>query len=119
MRKLLTSIGKLSSLIYLKRKKENTNNGGCSSVFKGASKDDYVLPAAIYELGAIAWAECCNPPEGEEKEILEYRRKKMLECEEQINKVKVWEAYTLDARIGMRATSGLETLAWFKKKYGW
>ncbi|KAL6825815.1 hypothetical protein J3E69DRAFT_335100 [Trichoderma sp. SZMC 28015] len=89
------------------------------SVFKGASKDDYVLPAAIYELGAIAWAECCNPPEGEEKEILEYRRKKMLECEEQINKVKVWEAYTLDARIGMRATSGLETLAWFKKKYGW
>ncbi|KAL6699773.1 hypothetical protein J3F84DRAFT_393082 [Trichoderma pleuroticola] len=89
------------------------------SVFKGASKDDYVLPAAIYELGAIAWAECCNPPEGEEKEVLEYRRKKMLECEEQINKVKVWEAYVLDARIGMRATSGLETLAWFKKKYGW
>ncbi|KAL7913960.1 hypothetical protein GGI35DRAFT_231059 [Trichoderma velutinum] len=89
------------------------------SVFKGAAKDDYVLPAAIYELGAIAWAECSNPPEGEEKEILEYRRKKMQECEEQINKVKVWEAYVLDARIGMRATSGLETLAWFKKKYGW
>ncbi|UKZ83274.1 hypothetical protein TrVFT333_011081 [Trichoderma virens FT-333] len=89
------------------------------SVYKGVSKDDYVLPAAIYELGAIAWAECCNPPEGEEKEILEYRRKKMTECDEQINKVKVWEAYVLDTRIGMRAQSGLETLAWFKKKNGW
>ncbi|KAL7948842.1 hypothetical protein V8C42DRAFT_230587 [Trichoderma barbatum] len=89
------------------------------SVFKGPTKDDYVLPAAIYELGAIAWAECCNPPEGEETEILKYRRKKMMECDEQINKVKVWEAYVLDTRIGMRAQSGLETLAWFKKKNGW
>ena len=82
-------------------------------------KDDYVMPAAVYELGAIAWTECCNPPEGEKEQVLEYRRQKMLECEEQINKVKVWEAYVLDARIGMRATSGLETLAWFKKKNGW
>jgi hypothetical protein len=82
-------------------------------------KDDYVMPAAIYEMGAISWTECCNPPEGVQEGILEYRRKKMLECEEQINKVKVWEAYVLDARIGLRATSGLETLAWFKKKNGW
>ncbi|KAL6856550.1 hypothetical protein J3F83DRAFT_402145 [Trichoderma novae-zelandiae] len=89
------------------------------SVFKGTTKDDYVMPAAIYELGAIAWTECCNPPEGEEEDILQYRKKKMLECEEQINKVKVWEAYVLDARIGLRATSGLETLAWFKRKNGW
>lgn len=91
----------------------------CRSVFKGTSKDDYVLPSATYELGAIAWAECCDPPEGEAKEILEFRRKKMLECEEQLNKVKVWEAYALDTRIGLRAQSGLETLAWFKKKNGW
>ncbi|KAL7823172.1 hypothetical protein V8C26DRAFT_110256 [Trichoderma gracile] len=89
------------------------------SVFKGTMKDDYVMPAAIYEMGAISWTECCNPPEGTKEDILEYRRKKMLECEEQINKVKVWEAYVLDARIGLRATSGLETLAWFKKKNGW
>ncbi|KAH6609741.1 mitochondrial outer membrane iml-2 [Trichoderma cornu-damae] len=89
------------------------------SAFKGTAKDDYVLPSAIYEMGAIAWTECCNPPQGEANEILEYRRKKMMECEEQLNKVKVWEAYVLDARIGMRAQSGLETLIWFKKKNGW
>ncbi|KAK5996788.1 Inclusion body clearance protein IML2 [Cladobotryum mycophilum] len=90
------------------------------SIFKGVIKDDYVLPSAHYEMGAISWAECCAPPPGEgEKETLEYRRKKMLECEEQLNIVKTWEAFVLDARIGMRATSGLETLSWFKSKNGW
>ncbi|RFU81957.1 mitochondrial outer membrane iml-2 [Trichoderma arundinaceum] len=116
MASLLRGAGKLDEARKVLQEKVIAHD---RSVFKGAAKDDYVLPSAIYEMGAIAWTECCNPPEGEEKEVLEYRRKKMLECEEQLNKVKVWEAYVLDTRIGMRTQSGLETLAWFKKKNGW
>ncbi|TFB02203.1 Mitochondrial outer membrane protein IML2 [Trichoderma ghanense] len=113
---LLRGAGKLDEARTLLQDKILAHD---KSVFKGTMKDDYVMPAAIYELGAIAWTECCSPTEGQREQLLEYRRKKMLECEEQINKVKVWEAYVLDTRIGLRATSGLETLAWFKKKNGW
>ncbi|EHK44965.1 hypothetical protein TRIATDRAFT_128168 [Trichoderma atroviride IMI 206040] len=116
MASLLRGLGKLDDARTLLQEKVIAHD---RSVFKGTSKDDYVLPSATYELGAIAWAECCNPPEGEAKEILEFRRQKMVACEEQLNKVKVWEAYVLDTRIGLRAQSGLETLAWFKKKNGW
>lgn len=48
-----------------------------------------------------------------------YRKKKYDECKKRLDVVKVWEAYLLDARIGMRVTSGLETLAWFSKKMGY
>ncbi|KAM0251436.1 hypothetical protein ACHAQJ_008187 [Trichoderma viride] len=113
---LLRGAGKLDEARKLLQEKVIAHD---RSVFKGVTKDDYVLPSAVYEMAAIAWTECCNPPEGEEKEIREYRRKKMVECDEQLNKVKVWEAYVLDTRIGMRAQSGLETLTWFKRKNGW
>jgi hypothetical protein len=32
---------------------------------------------------------------------------------------KVWEAFVLDTRIGMRVQSGIETLNWFGKKMGY
>ncbi|KAH6971006.1 hypothetical protein BKA56DRAFT_621797 [Ilyonectria sp. MPI-CAGE-AT-0026] len=84
--------------------------------FKGPTKDDYVPPAANYELASIAWAECCNPPEGTVEEIAAFRRQKFDDCQKQLDIVKTWEVYLMDARIGMRVQSGLETLAWFKKK---
>lgn len=84
--------------------------------FKGTTKDDYVPPAANYEMGSIAWVECCSPPEGTVEEIAAYRRQKFDECQKQLDIVKVWEVYLMDARMGMRVQSGLETLAWFKKK---
>ncbi|KAH7131607.1 hypothetical protein B0J13DRAFT_107270 [Dactylonectria estremocensis] len=84
--------------------------------FKGTTRDDYVPPAANYEIGSIAWVECCNPPEGTVEEIAAYRRAKFDECQKQLDIVKAWEVYHLDARIGMRVQSGLETLAWFKRK---
>ena len=80
-------------------------------MFKGGHKDDYVLPAATYELGAIAWAECCRGGAD--------RRQKLDECEAQLEKVKAWESFVLDARIGMRVQCGMETLRWFRKKMGW
>ncbi|KAM6514566.1 Mitochondrial outer membrane protein iml2 [Fusarium solani] len=89
------------------------------SVFKGPTKDDYVLAAGTYEKGAIAWGECCNPPEGTVEEVAKYRREKYDECLRQMDVAKVWEAFVLDARIGMRVQSGLETLSWFGKKMGY
>ena len=86
------------------------------NAFKGPTKDDYVLAAGIYEVGAIAWTECCNPPDGTEEEVKAYRKEKADECQKQLDVVKVWEAFLLDARIGMRVQSGLETLKWFKHK---
>ncbi|CAG7555267.1 unnamed protein product [Fusarium equiseti] len=85
-------------------------------VFKGPTKDDYVLAAGVYEKGAIAWSECCNPPEGTPEEIAAYRRQKYNECVKQMDVAKVWEAFVLDTRIGMRVQSGIETLNWFAKK---
>ncbi|KAF4460495.1 Mitochondrial outer membrane IML2 [Fusarium albosuccineum] len=89
------------------------------NAFKGPTKDDYVLAAATYEKGAIAWGECCNPPAGTEEEVAKYRREKYDECERQMDLVKVWEVFVLDARIGMRVQSGVETLSWFGKKMGY
>jgi hypothetical protein len=95
----------------------STNKGRFA--FKGPTKDDYVLAAAVYEKGAIAWSECCNPPEGTPDEIAAYRREKYDECVKQMDVAKVWETFVLDTRIGMRVQSGIETLSWFAKKMGY
>lgn len=87
-----------------------------SNAFKGPTRDDYALPAGNYEVASIAWVECCNLPEGTVDEVDAYRRAKFDECQRQLDVCKTWETYCLDARIGMRVQSGLETLAWFKKK---
>ncbi|KAJ4252907.1 Mitochondrial outer membrane protein iml2 [Fusarium torreyae] len=87
--------------------------------FKGTTKDDYVLAAGVYEKGAIAWSECCNPPAGTPEEIAVYRRQKYDECVKQMDVAKVWETFVLDTRIGMRVQSGIETLSWFSKKMGY
>lgn len=88
------------------------------AIFKGPSKNDFVLPAATYELGAIAWEECCHPPSSAEDKLA-YRKKKLEECEEYLDTVKNWESYLLDMRIGLKVQSGIETIKWFKGKMGW
>lgn len=52
-------------------------------------------------------------------DVAAYRKEKFEECVAQLEKVKAWEAYVLDSRIGMRVQSGLETLNWFRNKMGW
>ncbi|KAI9148156.1 Inclusion body clearance protein IML2 [Paramyrothecium foliicola] len=90
------------------------------TTFKGPTKDDYVLPAATYELGVMAWVECCNPPAGRDAgATAEYRRAKLEECAGYLDTAKAWETYVMDTRIGLRVQSGLETLDWFRKKMGW
>ncbi|KAL0935822.1 mitochondrial outer membrane protein iml2 [Colletotrichum truncatum] len=101
------------------------------AAFKGPTKDEYPMPMAHYEMGAIAWSEACKPElrqpaadeptdaEAQAKLAAEYRKKKTVECQEWLDKVVAWEAFVFDARLGMRVQSGLETLRWFKKKNNW
>lgn len=35
---------------------------------------------------------------------------KLAECEEWLTKVAKWDAYVLDARIGLKVTTGLDTV---------
>ncbi|KAG6040348.1 hypothetical protein E4U41_000818 [Claviceps citrina] len=117
MSTILQGMGKMDKAVQLLEQNVLLHD---KSVFKGPQKDDYVLPVANYELAVIAWTQCCNPPSGlSEEEILEYRRVKADECQGHLERVKTWESFVLDARVGMRVQSGLETLKWFGKKMGW
>lgn len=96
-----------------------------------------MLPSATHELAVIAWTECregrpqrqtngdatkegdAKSQQGEDSDDASWRRRKLDECQAQLDKAKAWEAYTLDARIGMRVQSGLETVAWYRAKMGW
>lgn len=91
--------------------------------FKGPTKDDYVLPAGNYELGALAWQEACEPPAelllGDRQAVDEYRQRKTAECLEALDRVARWEGFVLDARIGMRVQTGIDSVQWLVKKKGW
>lgn len=90
--------------------------------FKGPTKDDYALPAANYEMAALAWVEVQKPElrkevdkDGEE----DWLREKTEECQSWLEKVAKWETFVLDARIGMRVQTGMDTLRWYKREKGW
>ncbi|OBT69498.1 hypothetical protein VE03_01125 [Pseudogymnoascus sp. 23342-1-I1] len=73
------------------------------NVFKGHLYDDWNCPSAYYEMAVISWMERGLP--GNDSKA------KLEECEEWLNKVAKWEtAYVLDARIGMKVTTGLDTI---------
>ncbi|KAL2887688.1 Mitochondrial outer membrane protein iml2 [Ceratocystis lukuohia] len=46
-------------------------------------------------------------------------REKAKLCQSHLDKVANWEAFVLDARIGLRVQTGLETMKWFQAKMGW
>lgn len=89
-------------------------------MFKGPTRDDYVLPSANYELAALAWVEACDPDswpkDASDEEVDAYRRKMVSECEKYLRKVAAWEGFVLDARFGMRIQAGLDSVSWLKKK---
>ncbi|KUI53677.1 Mitochondrial outer membrane protein IML2 [Cytospora mali] len=89
--------------------------------FKGATKDDYSLPCAHYEMAVVAWRQASDPKSwpAEAEEVDGYRLKKIEECQEYLDHVKTWEAFVLDARIGMRVQTGTDSIAWLKKKKNW
>lgn len=53
------------------------------------------------------------------KEVEEYRRIKVKECEEYLEHVKTWESFVLDARVGMKVKTGVDSISWLKAKKGW
>ncbi|KAI0834319.1 hypothetical protein F5Y06DRAFT_157268 [Hypoxylon sp. FL0890] len=92
--------------------------------FKGPTQDDYALPAAHYEMAALAWVEVQRPElrrdDDEEQEYGEdWLREKVEECQSWLDKVAKWETFILDARIGMRVQTGMDTIRWYKREHGW
>jgi maltooligosyltrehalose synthase len=72
------------------------------NMFKGHLRDDWSCPSAHYEMATLAWVE--KDLKGVD------RQAKVQECEEWLMKVAKWEGYVLDARIGMKVTTGLDTI---------
>ncbi|KFY14123.1 hypothetical protein V492_02834 [Pseudogymnoascus sp. VKM F-4246] len=73
------------------------------NVFKGHLYDDWNCPSAYYEMAVISWMEKDLP--GSDSKA------KLIECEEWLSKVAKWDtSYVLDARIGMKVTTGLDTI---------
>ncbi|KAI3331747.1 breast cancer protein [Xylariaceae sp. AK1471] len=81
------------------------------SAFKGQTKDDYIPPAAHYEMAVLVWVEGQTNTPAETK-------KKIDDCQSWLDKVAKWEAYLLDGRVGMRVQTGMDTLRWYKREHG-
>ncbi|KAJ8125123.1 hypothetical protein O1611_g8517 [Lasiodiplodia mahajangana] len=81
------------------------------SVFKGSTKDDYILPAASYEMAVLSWVEGQTETQAD-------TQKKVDDCQAWLDKVAKWESYLLDGRIGMRVQTGRDTLRWYKREHG-
>lgn len=91
------------------------------ALFKGDNRDDWTAPAAHYELAVLAWKESCDAtcwPKAE-AEVETYRRDKVVECEKYLDEVRNWEAFVLDARVGMKVQTGSDTIMWLKGKKKW
>lgn len=73
-------------------------------LFKGPMKDAWTAPCARYEMAANLWreAEALGSPQ-DQPELLE-------NCKVWLEEVSRWEAFDLDARIGMKVTAGKATL---------
>jgi hypothetical protein len=98
-------------------------NAVSRTIFKGPTRDDYVLPAALYEMAAAAWRDGCNPakwPAGKgPDEVDAYRRRQTEDCLGYLEKLAKWESYVLDGRFGMRIQAALDSVKWLKSKKGW
>ncbi|KAH6646567.1 breast cancer protein [Truncatella angustata] len=98
------------------------------SAFDGKIHDDWAQPAAAYEMGVLAWVEVEQPGlrrpttssrNANKTDIDVWRRKKTDECQNWLDKCAAWGSYILDARIGMRVQTGMDTLRWYKRTMGW
>lgn len=81
------------------------------SAFKGALKDDWMLPSAHYEMAALAWSE--KDLEGEDHAA------KVEETEKWLESVRGWnESYTLDTRMSFKITTSVMTVKRHKMVMG-
>lgn len=75
---------------------------------KGGFRDDWIAPAAHYEMGVICWMR--RKASGMDQE-----RTWVKECEAWIETAAKWESYELDARIGIKITTAQDTLKKWKE----
>jgi hypothetical protein len=85
------------------------------SIFKGNLKDDWVLPAAHFEMAANVWMErstyqSLHKLSADVSEKPEQDRKLVHTCKEHLDHAARWESYELDARIGLKVTAALEAV---------
>jgi len=82
---------------------------------KGGFKDDWTAPASHYEMGVICWMQRGEAAKGGDVK----REEKLVgECEMWIDKAAKWEAYELDARIGLKIATAQDTLRKWNEKRG-
>ena len=72
--------------------------------------------AATKENGAV---EGGNSDRDRDRREEEWRRTKLDECQVWLETVSRWEGFILDARLGMRINTGLDTIRWYRKEHGW
>jgi hypothetical protein len=85
------------------------------SLFKGNLKDDWVLPAAHFEMAANVWMErptyqSLHRLSADVSEKPEQERKLVQTCKEHLDHAARWDSYELDARIGLKVTAALEAV---------
>lgn len=103
------------------------------SVFKGHLRDNWVLPAAHFEVAANLWMErptfvsthisafqdpssAASTTEQEEiekavpKDTSIDERQQVHECDEHLEKAAKWESYDLDTRIGLKVTAARDAI---------
>ncbi|OKL60061.1 Mitochondrial outer membrane protein iml2 [Talaromyces atroroseus] len=102
------------------------------SVFKGHLRDNWVLPAAHFEVAANLWMERPNyvsthispfedslsgekkEEEGIQKHNITTERQQIQECDEHLEKAAKWESYDLDTRIGLKVTAARDAISkWY------
>ena len=74
---------------------------------------DWAQPSANYEMAVVTWADVRKQENEDDK------RKKAEECYAWLDKVAKWGPFLLDARVGMRVQTGMDTLRWYKREHGW
>ncbi len=75
---------------------------------KGGFKDDWIGPAAHYEMGVICWMR--------RTEFGDQECSWVKECESWVEAAAKWEAYELDARIGVKIATAQDTLRKWNKE---
>ena len=87
---------------------------------KGGLRDDWTAPAAHYERGVISWMQRVEMAERMQRDIsdkgaVDEELRYVKDCEAWIDKAAKWEAYELDARIGLKIATAQDTLAKWRK----
>lgn len=82
------------------------------TLFKGGLKDDWTCVTAHYEMGANLWLQTMGLGN------TSTAREMIKEAEGWLEKAAKWEAYELDARMGIKITTGLDTIRKWRAAHG-